>query len=117
MSTFLRLQVVSLVLVAGILSGCSQLNGTHMSNAEMRGQAVFNVHCADCHEQAHPELWKQPPKLEGMFRITSLPSGAPATDEQVRKTILEGRGTMPAFDHRLQEEDIKDLLKYLHTLK
>src|SRR5262245_47528944 len=105
------------LLMVAMLSGCTQQNGTHLSDAEMRGQAVFNEHCADCHDEAHPELWKQPPKLEGMFRITSLPSGAPATDEQVRKTIIEGRGTMPAFDHRLQEQDIRDLLRYLHSLK
>jgi mono/diheme cytochrome c family protein len=47
----------------------------------------------------------------------SLPSGAPATDAQVRKTIIEGRGTMPAFDQRLSEEEVNDLVKYLHTLK
>jgi mono/diheme cytochrome c family protein len=46
-----------------------------------------------------------------------LPSGAPATDEQVRKTIIQGLGTMPAFDQRLSDEDISDLVKYLHQLK
>ena len=53
----------------------------------------------------------------GLFLAKSLPSGAPATEEQVRMTILEGRGTMPAFDRRLREEDAKDLVKYLHRLK
>jgi len=52
-----------------------------------------------------------------LFQLKSLPSGAPATDAQVRKTIIEGRGTMPAFDQRLSEEEVDDLVKYLHTLK
>jgi mono/diheme cytochrome c family protein len=38
-------------------------------------------------------------------------------DEKVRKTIIEGRGTMPAFDRPLREEDVKDLVKYLQKLK
>jgi mono/diheme cytochrome c family protein len=83
----------------------------------MQGQTLFELHCAPCHQDTHPDLRKQPPKLERLFQSKSLPSGAPATDAQVRKTIIEGRGTMPAFDQRLSEEDVDDLLKYLHTLK
>jgi mono/diheme cytochrome c family protein len=81
------------------------------------GQDLFEVHCDDCHEQANPDLKKQPPRLEGLFRSKTLPSGAPATDNQVRKTIVEGLGTMPAFDRRLSEKDLNDLIQYLHTLK
>jgi mono/diheme cytochrome c family protein len=66
---------------------------------------------------ANPDLKKQPPKLEGLFHSKTLPSGAPATDEQVRKTIIEGLGTMPAFEGRLSERDVNDLVKYLHSLK
>jgi mono/diheme cytochrome c family protein len=47
----------------------------------------------------------------------TLPSGTPSTDEQVRKTIIEGRGTMPAFDKRLSNEELDELVQYLHTLK
>ena len=81
------------------------------------GEELFDLHCAECHEQANPDLKKQPPKLEGLFRSKTLPSGAPATDEQVRKTIVEGLGTMPAFDQRLSENNVNDLIQYLHTLK
>jgi len=98
------------------LAGCSQL-GIGRGAAEQRGGILFDRHCADCHEESNPDLKKQPPKLEGLFRSKLLPSGSPATDEQVRKTIIEGRGTMPAFDRRLREQDFDDLVKYLHTLK
>jgi mono/diheme cytochrome c family protein len=81
------------------------------------GQELFDLHCADCHSEANPDLKKQPPKLEGLFRSKTLPSGAPATDQQLRKTIVEGLGTMPAFDRRLSENDVNDLIQYLHTLK
>jgi mono/diheme cytochrome c family protein len=81
------------------------------------GQELFDLHCADCHEEANPDLKKQPPSLKGLFRAKKLPSGAPATDEQVRKTIIQGIGTMPAFDQRLSQNDVTDLIEYLHALK
>jgi mono/diheme cytochrome c family protein len=46
----------------------------------------------------------------------TLPSGAPADDEHVRETILQGKGIMPPFEQSLRRQDIDDLLKYLHTL-
>jgi mono/diheme cytochrome c family protein len=106
-----------LLSIAGPLSGCSENRASGLSDAARHGQYLFELHCADCHESAHPELRKQPPKLEGLFRANTLPSGAPATDAQVRKTVIEGKGTMPAFDQRLREQDIDDLVKYVHTLK
>jgi cytochrome c2 len=81
------------------------------------GEELFDLHCAACHETSHPDLKKQPPKLEGLFRAKTLPSGAPATDEQVRNTIIEGLRTMPAFQGRLSVTDVNDLIHYLHTLK
>ena len=88
-----------------------------VGNPEIEGQALYEVHCAECHEKTNPELHKQPPNLHGLFLAKSLPSGAPATKEQVRKTIIEGRGTMPAFDRRLHEDEVKDIVTYLRNLK
>ncbi len=88
-----------------------------LTNTEMQGQWLYDDHCAECHENSHPELRKQPPNLHGLFLAKALPSGAPATDEQVSKTIIEGRGTMPAFDKRLRKADARELVAYLHKLK
>ena len=88
-----------------------------LSSAERQGQWLYDSHCAECHENPQPELRKQPPNLHGLFLAKALPSGAPATDEQVNKTIIEGRGTMPAFDKRLREADARELVAYLHKLK
>ena len=85
--------------------------------ASQRGEELFQQHCAICHEASNLDLKKQPPKLEGLFQSKTLPSGAPTTNEQVRKTIINGIGTMPAFDQRLSTEDVNDLLAYLHELK
>jgi mono/diheme cytochrome c family protein len=88
-----------------------------LGNAETEGRWLYELHCAECHEHPQPELHKQPPNLHELFLAKSLPSGAPATEEQVRKTIIEGQGTMPAFDRRLSDEEVKDLLQYLRKLK
>jgi len=61
---------------------------------------------------------KQPPLLNGIFQRPFLPSGAPATDAQVRSTILAGRGgIMPPFQNDLSNQDISDILEYLHSTK
>jgi len=113
-----RTAVFGLGLIAGLaaLAGCSWV-GDRFADHETRGRALFVLHCADCHEGTYPDLRKPPPKLGGLFQSRTLPGGAPATDAQVRKTIIEGRGTMPAFDQRLSEKDVDDLVKYLRTLK
>jgi mono/diheme cytochrome c family protein len=97
-----------------ILTGCSA-NGR--SAQVTNGQTLFQFHCAPCHEMPPPDLLKEPPKLNGIFNSKTLPSGAPATHEQVRKVIIEGLRTMPAFDKRLKEDEVRDLIAYLHTLK
>ncbi len=86
------------------------------SRAELEGQWLYQNNCAECHETQQPDLHKQPPNLHGLFRRHSLPSGAPATGAQIRQTILEGRGTMPAFDQRLREQDVENLISFLRRL-
>jgi mono/diheme cytochrome c family protein len=102
-----------LALAAAVLIGCSNQSG---SSEVRHGQELFQLHCAPCHDMPPPDLLKEPPKLNGLFNSKTLPSGAPATDDQVRKVIVEGLRTMPAFDRRLQDQDVRDLVAYLHTL-
>jgi mono/diheme cytochrome c family protein len=76
------------------------------------------MHCDGCHNGKQLLLGKQPPLLDGICERPSLPSGAPATDAQVRSTILGGRsGIMPPFQNDLDSQDIDDIIEYLHTLK
>jgi len=108
----LRLHFLAAALL--FVMGCSQdRSGTRQAN----GEALYQFHCAPCHESPPPDLLKQPPKLRGLFSSKTLPSGAPATDEQVRKVIIEGLRTMPAFDKRVKDADVRDIIAYLHTLK
>jgi mono/diheme cytochrome c family protein len=108
-----RMTIGMLLLMA--LVGCTP--NKELSDAEVQGRWVYGDHCAECHENPHPELRKQPPNLHGLFQGKQFPSGTPATDEQLRKAIIEGRGTMPAFDGRLRDEEVRNLVAYLHKLR
>ena len=54
------------------------------------------------------------PGLQAITKVKAMPSGAPPTDERLTATILRGRGMMPAT--ALNDDDLRDLLAYLHTL-
>lgn len=43
-----------------------------------------------------------------------MPSGAPPTDERLTSLIRHGRNNMPAVP--LNDDQLNDLLAYLHTL-
>lgn len=118
-STAAQCRLAFLVFLSLVSFGCSRSNldyGPAFASAETRGELVYERNCSPCHDAQNLQLLKQPPKLPGLFRQRVLPSGAPATDEEVRKTILAGRGIMPPFNHTLDKKQIDDLLRYLHKL-
>ena len=105
--------------VVMLLVGCHPMPPSkplsELTPAEMRGYAVFQSHCAACH-YANREQSLHGPGLQGMFKKPYLPSGAPANDDRVTATILHGRNMMPAFGGDLDDQQMQDLLAYLHTL-
>lgn len=80
---------------------------------QARGAAVFQQHCARCH---HPTSTRglHGPGLQALTKQSSMPSGAPPTDERLTDVILHGHGMMPATP--LSDSQLQDLLAYLHTL-
>ncbi|MGA8044583.1 MAG: cytochrome c [Terracidiphilus sp.] len=95
------------------LGGCRS-KGT-LTPQEAAGKHLYDVRCAHCHEDNDLGLKKVPPNLHGLFSQPVLPSGAPATDEDVRRVVLSGKGMMPSFAGRFTGEQMADLLAYLHT--
>jgi mono/diheme cytochrome c family protein len=73
------------------------------------------VRCAHCHRDNDLGLKKIPPDLHTIFTRPTLPSGAQATDAEVRRVVLVGRGLMPSFAGRFTDEQMAALLAYLHT--
>jgi mono/diheme cytochrome c family protein len=80
---------------------------------EARGAAVYRVHCTRCH---YPTSTRglNGPGLQAITKVKAMPSGAPPTDERLTTVILHGRAMMPATS--LTEDQLNDLLAYLHTL-
>jgi mono/diheme cytochrome c family protein len=80
---------------------------------EARGAQVFHQKCARCH---YPTTTRplNGPGLQALTKIRSMPSGAPPTDERLTQVIQRGRLNMPAT--QLNDDQLNDLLAYLHTL-
>jgi mono/diheme cytochrome c family protein len=103
-----------------LLAGCAKappktdaqlgLNGR-----QAQGRRVFQEHCASCHN-AYSSAGSMGPSLQGLFRKRYLPSGLPANDRFVVQTIVSGRGMMPPAGGALSDQQLADLMAYLHTL-
>jgi len=88
---------------------------SELTPQEASGRKVFVSDCARCHN-ANNERSLHGPGLQALYKQQFLPSGAPANDERVTDVILHGHGLMPAFGNTMDEEQLNDLLAYLHTL-
>ena len=108
-----------LLMLVCVLAGCKSTpppTPLNLLNAQqMRGHAVYQAHCAICHND-RKDAPLNGPSMVGVFKKQYLPSGAAATDERVLATILHGRNMMPAQGNVLDQQDLDDLLAYLHTL-
>ena len=102
---------------AVILSGCRSLPPSKPASdwtpQEARGAQVYQAKCARCHypTTTHPLNGSG---LQALTKVKAMPSGAPPTDERLTNVILHGRGMMPAT--QVADDQLQDLLAYLHTL-
>jgi mono/diheme cytochrome c family protein len=88
---------------------------SELTPQEAAGQQVFVGRCSSCH-YADSEEGLYGPGLESLFHKPYLPSGAAANDARVTAVILRGRGMMPPLGNTLTDQQLADLLAYLHTL-
>ena len=108
-------------LVVVMLSGCDVQR--RKSDAELglnpqqvAGRKIYDSHCDRCHEP-YSTKGKKGPGLQGVFKHQYLPlSGLPANDERVTDIIRVGRHEMPGYSQTLSQQEIDDLLAYMHTL-
>jgi len=115
----IRLFAAAGMAAATLLAGCHHLPPSkplsELTPTEMRGYTVYQQQCAQCHN-ANSEKPLHGPGLQGVFKKPYLPSGAPANEDRVRAAIVDGRNMMPAFGNVLNDQQMNDLLAYLHTL-
>ncbi len=115
----LRASVVILALLA--LAGCDVER--RKSDAELglnpqqaAGRKLYDNYCARCHEP-YSSRGKQGPSLKGVFKRPYLSlSGLPANDDRMTDIVKYGRAKMEGFSQVMNDQQIKDLLAYLHTL-
>ena len=86
-----------------------------LNSQQASGRRVYDRYCATCHE-AYSSRSFRGPSLEGVFKKQFMPSGTPANDERVGEVISLGRSKMPAFGRVLSQQQMDDLMAYLHTL-
>lgn len=80
------------------------------------GRKLYDNYCDRCHEP-YSSRGKKGPSMKGVFKRQYLElSGLPANDERVGDIIKNGRSKMEGFGQVMTDQQIQDLLAYLHTL-
>ena len=119
-SNSVSIALFSLLALAG-LCGCDVER--RKSDAELglnpqqaAGRKIYDNYCDRCHEP-YSTRGKKGPGLKGVFQNKYLAvSGLPANDERVSDIIRLGRKEMPGYSQTLSQQDLDNLLAYMHTL-
>jgi mono/diheme cytochrome c family protein len=79
-----------------------------------RGRQIFVKYCSGCHGaqgqgDGYPLLGPEPANL-------TSPATTERTDEDLLRTIHEGKPNMPNWKYRLSPQDSKDVLAYIRSL-
>ena len=80
------------------------------------GRKLYDNYCDRCHEP-YSSRGKKGPSMKGVFKRQYLElSGLPANDDRVADIVKFGRSKMEGFGQVMNDQQIKDLLAYMHTL-
>jgi mono/diheme cytochrome c family protein len=113
--------MIAIACGVAMLAGCNA--ELRKSDAELglnpqqaAGRRIYDDRCDRCHEP-YSTRDKKGHSMKGVFSKQYLPqSGLPANDQQVGDIIRYGRNNMPSFGRVLSQQQIDDLLAYMHTL-
>jgi mono/diheme cytochrome c family protein len=83
---------------------------------QIAGRRIYDNYCDRCHAP-YSSRGRQGPSMKGVFQRQYLPmSGMPANEDRVTDIVRLGRNKMPGYAQVLSQQQINDLLAYLHTL-
>src|ERR1700741_187595 len=108
-------------LLAVILSGCTAQRRKSdvelgLNPQQSAGRRAYAQTCDRCHD-AYSSDGRQGPSMKGVFKKEYFPlSGLPANDDRVAEIIRFGRSKMPGYGQVLSQQQVQDLLAYMHTL-
>jgi mono/diheme cytochrome c family protein len=122
-STKLRRQFLPLwifIAALGLLAGCDQRRRSDaelgLTPQEAAGRRLYDIYCDRCHAP-YSSRGRQGPPMKGLFKRQYMPlSGMPTNDDRVGDIIRMGRNKMPAYSQVMNQQQIDDLLAYMHTL-
>lgn len=117
----LKLIAVCFLFSIVVLTGCDVQR--RKSDAELglnpqqiAGRRIYDNYCDRCHAP-YSSRGRQGPSMKGVFQRQYLPmSGMPANDDRVTDIVRMGRNKMPGYAQVLSQQQINELLAYLHTL-
>jgi len=102
-----------------LATGCKKLPPSkplsELTPQEAAGHEVYQARCARCH-YANTTRGLNGPGLQALYKQPYMPSGAPANDERIRSVIVHGRNMMPGYADVLNDQQLDNLMAYLHTL-
>jgi mono/diheme cytochrome c family protein len=104
------LVMVVILLVGGQDPNVGAADPPDVSN----GRKIFNRYCSGCHGaqgqgDGYPLLGRAPANL-------TSPATTEQSDEELIRTLHEGKPNMPAWKYRLSPQDSNDVLAYVRTL-
>ena len=104
---------VNLLLCCLLAAGVVLL--TSAAKAEGDAAATYKAKCAMCHG---PDGKGETPTGKAM-KVRSLTSDEvkKESDAELTGIIVKGKGKMPAYDKKLTDDQIKDLVKFIRSLK
>ena len=108
----MRLPAVGAALTLAFLMSLALAAEKVVGDAKI-GAKLFETNCSECHNAESKEA-KTGPGLKGV-KDGRLPSGDPATQEEILKLLDEGREEMPPFSD-LTEAQKNDVSAFVLTL-
>ena len=90
-----------------------------VSKAEAQARAaraLWNVTCASCHGQSGRGQGAARPPGAQIPDFSSEEWQSSRTDAALRQTIVEGRGLMPAFGKRVNDDGVDALIGHMRSL-
>jgi mono/diheme cytochrome c family protein len=81
------------------------------------GKALWGQHCASCHGKAGLGDGPKARNLEAPAGDFSTAAFAAETDGDLFYKTKVGRGEMPKYDKKIQDEDIWALVNFMRTMK
>jgi len=116
-ASLLSLITFALILLAGCEAERRKSDAELGLNAQQSaGRKLYDEYCDRCHNP-YSTRGRQGPGLKGVFKKEYLAvSGIPANDARVGEIIGIGRGKMEGYSNVLTQQQLEDLLAYMHTL-